>query len=141
MVDGYPTFKPHVFKNPDGLSPEESLMQYVPGGGSWATVSDGRYLEQYNPPEPAGYTVTERVAPYVDMSRMLPPVQFTQEEQRTLTPIMMDLTTFVEENVNNFILGRKPLSEFPKFQQDLKKMQVEKVISIYQDAYDRFMSY
>lgn len=141
MINGYPTFKPHVFNNPDGLSPEESLLTYVPGGGSWATVSDGRYLEQYNPPEPPGYTVTERVAPYVNMSRMLPPVQFTQEEQRILTPIMMDLTTFVEENVNNFILGRKPLSEFPKFQQDLKKMQIEKVISIYQDAYNRFMSY
>lgn len=141
MVDGYPKFKPHVFDNPDGLSPEESLLQYVPGGGSWATVSDGRYLEQYNPPEPAGYTVAERVAPYVNMSRMLPPVQFTPEEQRELAPIMMDLTTFVEENVNNFILGRRPLSEFGKFQESLKKMQVEKVLSIYQDAYDRFMSY
>lgn len=141
LVDGYPKYRDHVFNNPDGLTPEESLLLHVPGGGSWATISDGRYLEQYNPPEPAGFTVAERVAPYVDMSRMLPPVQFTPEEQRVLTPIMMDLTTFVEENVNNFILGRRSLQDFPKFQQELQRMQVEKVISIYQDAYNRFMSY
>lgn len=140
MVDGYPVFKDHVFNNPDGLSREESLLQYVPGGGSFATVEDYRYLEQYNPPDPGGDTVAEKVAPFVDMSRLLPPVQFTADEQRILRPIMADLDTFVLENVNNFILGRRPLSQFDNFKQTLERMQLNRVLEIYQAAYDRFMA-
>lgn len=140
MVDGYPTYKSFVMNNPEGLSREQSLLLHVPGGGSWPTVSDGRYLEQYNPPEPAGHTVAEKVGPYVNMSRMLPPVSFTAEESRVLTPLMADINTFVEENLNSFVMGRRPLNQYKSYQEQLKRMQIEKVLDIYQAAYERFMA-
>ena len=67
----------------------------------------------------------------------LPTVTLTEAEIEEANAIKTDLDTFVDENRLNFILGTRSLDEFEKYQEEMKEMGVEKLIKIYQAAYDR----
>jgi putative aldouronate transport system substrate-binding protein len=60
------------------------------------------------------------------------------EEQERLKAIQSDLATLLEENINKFILGLKPVSEYDRFVDDAKRLNIEEGIKIYQTAYDRY---
>jgi putative aldouronate transport system substrate-binding protein len=136
LVDGNPKFKDLIFNNPNGLSATESLLSYTIGGGSWSTVTDPRYAAQYDIPKAA--EAKAKVAPFVDRSKKLPPLQLLPEENDIVVPLMADINTFLEETTNAFVMGRKPSSEFEDFQNTLIQLKIDQVLEVYQKAYDRY---
>lgn len=137
MVNGQPVFKDVVLNNPNGLSRVESLLTYTIGGGSWATVEDPRYNEQYASKK--AMDERKKVVPYVDMNKMLPPLGFLKEEQDIITPVMADVNPYKDEKENAIIMGKIPLSKYDEeFLEGIKKLKMEKVVEIYQKAYDRY---
>ncbi len=62
----------------------------------------------------------------------------TSEENQEYAKIMADITSYVEENTNNFITGVRPLSEFDDYLAQLEKLDIKRAIEIYQAALDRY---
>lgn len=66
-------------------------------------------------------------------------VSFTQEEQDFISEIMTPVNTYVDEELMNFITGKKNMeSDWDAFQETLKDMGYEEVLQMYRDYYNAF---
>lgn len=73
-----------------------------------------------------------------DFSRHLPlTMKLTPEEQAEIQSIMADIETYYWENVNKYIMGLEPLSNWDKVIEQMKNMNIDRAIKLYQDALDR----
>ncbi len=136
MVDGYPTYKEIITKNPEGLSMSVALAKYVPVGWSGPVIQAKEYAEQYTSmPEQK-----EAVENWKKGSneRVIPPVTPTQEESSEYASIMNDIGTYKSEMINKFIMGEEPLSNFDEFVKTIESMGIERAIEIKQAALERF---
>jgi len=138
VVDGQPKFKQEVTNPADGTSNTEVLLNHTVGGGQWATVEDPRYSLQIR--EASGQTNNpqELYGPFNKFEYKMPPLQLLPEENDIVVPIMADVTTYVNETINAFIMGKKPIADYDKFIAQLKSMKFEQALEQYQKAYDRF---
>ncbi|WNQ12290.1 extracellular solute-binding protein [Paenibacillus aurantius] len=78
----------------------------------------------------------EKILPYAKVP--YPNVFLTSAEQSEVNSILSDLNTYVEQMEAKFVTGQEPLSGWDKFTAQLKKMGSDKIVKIYQDAYDRW---
>ncbi|MDF2714395.1 MAG: transporter substrate-binding protein [Paenibacillus sp.] len=132
-----PHYSDSLLHPANGNTNTQELLLHTIGGGSWATVSDPDGGKQMRVANGQDTNPLEIYAPYVDLNKKLPPLQFLQKESDIVNPLMADIKTYVEEQTNAFIQG-KPLADVDAFQAQLKKMNIEKVLEQYQIAYDRF---
>jgi hypothetical protein len=66
-----------------------------------------------------------------------PIVVFTQDEIDQLVSLRTALNTFVQENVQQFINGVKPLSQWADFTAGCKRLGSDKLVALFNAAYDR----
>ncbi len=59
------------------------------------------------------------------------------EESQKISELSTSLSTFVSENLQKFIIGQRPLSEWDSFQEELSKMPIDEILSIYENAYNK----
>jgi len=64
-------------------------------------------------------------------------VSLSTEDEQKLADYNTSLVTFVEENIQKFVIGQRPLSEWDKFQAELSELPVDEVLAIYEAAYER----
>ena len=70
-----------------------------------------------------------------------PAVYSTEEEASVISMYLVDLTTYVDERAVAFIRGYASIEdEFDSYLNTLKSMQVEELIKVKQDQYDRYAS-
>ena len=62
---------------------------------------------------------------------------FTNEEQDKLATLQANTLTVFNSNIDRFITGDRPISEFDAFVEELKAQGAEEMEKIYNDAYDR----
>lgn len=77
-----------------------------------------------------------KLMPYAKVA--LPNMYFTVEEQERINILETDIKKYTSENAAKFITGDMPLSSYSKFVETLKKMNVDELIKLYQQAYDRW---
>ncbi|MNW04523.1 hypothetical protein D3C71_2006250 [compost metagenome] len=65
-------------------------------------------------------------------------IRFTEDESRLRASVLTPITTYLNEMMTKFIVGKTPLSEFDKFQQTIKTMGIDQVLKIYEDSYARY---
>ncbi|NHN28790.1 extracellular solute-binding protein [Paenibacillus agricola] len=70
--------------------------------------------------------------------KKVPALHFTQEELNEVQTLQRDINTYVDENMNAFIRGKKPFTEYDAFQQGLKKIGSDKLGELYSKAYGRY---
>ena len=69
----------------------------------------------------------------------VPALKFTDEEKSTITSVYEgEIKTYLDESLDAFITGKKPLSEFEDFVAQMKKMGIEDILKIYNDAFQRY---
>ena len=73
-----------------------------------------------------------------DASGIMPQLSFTEEEQDAITRTMAQVDTYVLEAINKTITGGKSADEFGEVQNKLRQFGIDKVLEIYNDAYDRY---
>lgn len=132
MVDGKPKFTELLTKNPDGLDFWTVCNKHK--------LDVGPYLRDYKAiPEFTQIDLdcmdkwTRAKTDYV-----IPPVNLTPEESETYSNVMDDIDTYRDEMVLKFITGKEPLSKYDTYVEQLKKMGIEEVVKIYQDALERY---
>ncbi|MEK4356508.1 ABC transporter substrate-binding protein [Paenibacillus sp. FSL M7-1455] len=69
-----------------------------------------------------------------------PNVYLTNEEQSEATALLSDLNTYVQQMEAKFVTGQEPLSNWDKYVAQLKKMGADRIVELYQGAYDRWNS-
>jgi putative aldouronate transport system substrate-binding protein len=130
MVNGEYVFTPEFLKNADGYRTNrgysvEALPGYqLDGGknlGNCKTVNDISYALYDN----------YLLMPSIVFSYKLP------EENEVLQAYSADLNTYFLENIDAFIMGTRPLSDWDKYISDMKKMGLAEVIAVYQTNADR----
>ena len=82
----------------------------------------------------------ERWVAEFDVSRMLPDISLTAEEQEDINDTLVDLNTYINIQLDKLVNGQTPLDEIPAIQQKLHDMGIDHVLEVYQAAYERFMS-
>ncbi len=74
-----------------------------------------------------------------DKSGILPALTFTAEETEEMTDWMADIKTYMEENYAGLVNGAIAIDQIPEIQNKLKSMHIERILEIYQAAYERYL--
>lgn len=136
MEDGYPKLTDYILNNPDGKDKTEMIgMNIGVQESTFPALQDWRYYEQTLSPWSVDAINTWAE---VDKSGVMPPVNLTSEESAEVTQIMSQVNTFVLENINKIVIGQLDISELDSIRERVKGMGIEKVLSIYNDAYTRY---
>ena len=138
MVDNYPTYTDIILKNPDGLAVGAAMGQYIRANQMGPFVQDKEYIEQY-------YAIPQQqealdIWGNSDMkSYQLPQITFTSEESSEIASIKNNVKTYVDESTIKFITGIDDLSKYDEYVSNLKSFGADRMLEIYQAAYDRYM--
>jgi len=136
MVNGVPTYSDTVMKNPDKLTVAQAMTKYARGNTSGPFLQDKGYIQQY-------YELQQQKdalkawADHDKVNNLIPLITPTDAESSDFAKIMNDIMTYVQEMQYKMIMGTEPISNFDKFQDQLKKMNIDKAIQIRQAELDR----
>jgi putative aldouronate transport system substrate-binding protein len=131
-----------VFKKDEKLSMSENVDRYItPGqpvrfpilrhmdaineGDKWLELKANESDKKYNPYIIPIYPKT---------------VRFTKEQKDQMTVPENDINTYVTQMIAKFATGEEPLSNWDTYVDTVKKMGVDKLIKIRQEAYDKWKS-
>ncbi|MBE6964953.1 MAG: extracellular solute-binding protein [Ruminococcaceae bacterium] len=60
------------------------------------------------------------------------------DDAQKISDLSTSLGTFVSENIQKFVLGQRPLSEWDKFQEELSGLPINDVLAVYEAAYQSY---
>lgn len=129
-----------IMHNSEGKDPVAALVPYaIPIWGFSGTVMlDDAYdkiSRSYDEQKEAASLWRE-----ADTSLLLPPLAFTAEESEVISNVWNDVHTCTQEYFAKVILGSASTDNFDTYVSQLKTMGVDKVVEVYQAAYDRYMN-
>jgi putative aldouronate transport system substrate-binding protein len=134
MKDGVPTYTDKVTTDPK-LDILGYLNTYVGFVSGWPSSQPAEhYLATLSDEGKKGNALAVQYAG----KKKVPALHFTAEELTEVQTLQRDINTYIDENMNNFIRGKKPFSEYDAFQQGLKKIGSDKLAELYGKAYARF---
>ena len=136
MKDGYPKYTDLITHNSEGLNMATAMCRYMASSYCGPFVQDKRYYEQYLQYDEQKEAV--KAWGEHDAVLKLPPLTFTEEESSFISAKTTEIDTYVKEGILKFIMGQTPISEYDNFVSNIKKMGVDDVLKVYQDAYDRY---
>ena len=143
LEDGKAKIAPKMYEEfPD--TPKDSLAtavyKYAGGGLCFDLYRDESFMEECADPlfveqaERIGEGVEAGTIQYMQDDMIM---LFTKEEQDQLATLQANTLTVFNSNIDKFITGDRPLSEFENFVQELKDQGAEEMEKIYNDAYNR----
>lgn len=128
-----------TFVAPDGVNPEEYRAKLTPDvGGQLPLIKERDFDSKRDNGKGLDLNkmVDEKLNPYA--KREYPDVYFTSEEQKRLNVVKTDIKTYVEQMEAKFIVGQEPFTKWDDYVNTIKKMGLDEMLKIYQDAYDRW---
>lgn len=139
MVDGVPTFTEKITNSEYTLG--DALGLYTGVGGYGLGVQRLEFVRQKNAPESVAavdiwYGGNEEATRHIYPTA----VTMTPEETTESSTIRNALNTYVKEMALKFLTGEESLDQFDSFINTLNDMGLERMIAIYQAAYDRFQN-
>ena len=69
---------------------------------------------------------------------ILPPVTPSKEKADELARILNDVTTYSDETMLKYIMGIEPISSYPKYIAEIKKMGIDRAVAIMQESLDNY---
>jgi len=132
VVNGQPVFKKEALAD-TGLMGRSTLS-----GAYGPFVQDKRFMEQKSAASINGLDSLNTWA-NAENKKQMPRVTLTPDEGNEYASIMNDINTFVNEQVDKFVMGIEPMDKFDGFIATMKDMGIERAIVIQQAAYDRYL--
>lgn len=137
MVDDYPTYSEYIMNNPDGLSKQKAMSEYILAFNNGPFVQDKRYLEQYaDLPEQK-----EAMEIWMDNDAAeykLPRISINADSISEYSSLLSDLQTYRDEMTIKFIRGTESLDNYDKYLETLESMGVSRIREIVQNAVDEY---
>jgi putative aldouronate transport system substrate-binding protein len=129
----HPEYTDLILNNPDGVDTNTAADKYK-----------GPYVAQLR--NPLSYELSEAVYAAMEIwskpgkDYKLPPLSVTTEEAQTAADYMSQIETYKDEMIMKFIIGLEPLENFDKYVEQIKSMNIDKVIAARQAQLDRFLN-
>lgn len=135
--EGY-KFTEKITKNPDGKSPIEAVTPYALTQYPCVMMRSDAYIELNTafPEQKAAMELWNQA----DLSRIMPTLTISPEEQSEITKVMDDIYTYRQEWVNKLVMGVEPISKWDEVADKIRGMGIDKAIAVYQTAYDRYVN-
>ncbi|MDD6034106.1 MAG: hypothetical protein PUC47_11640 [Oscillospiraceae bacterium] len=138
IVDGKPTFVDSIMNPEEGKSRVQASVVYAQPIYGFAKVMDydAQAQIQYEIPEQ-----NESIENWLTQDTALmihPNMTLTSEESSEYSSIFNEIKTYVDEMTLKYILGTESMDTFDQYIKNLENMGVQRMIEIYQGAYDRF---
>lgn len=137
MVDNYPTYSDYIMNNPNGLTKQKAMAEYLLAFGNGPFVQDKKYLEQYAdlPEQQAAMEIwmDNDAAKY-----KLPRISISEDSISEYSSLLSDLKTYRDEMTIKFVRGTESLDGFDKYLETLDVMGVSRVQEIVQVAVDEY---
>jgi putative aldouronate transport system substrate-binding protein len=135
LVNGTPRYTDFIVKNP-ALSPMDALRSI---GGSPSIfvhdLKDAYLAKAVDNPKLA--QVYNALGAY--LVPPTPDVMALEQESKDLTKLLADIDTYRKEMVMKFITGEAPLAGFAAYVKTLNGMGLDKVVTIKQAQYNRYL--
>ncbi|MCL2833564.1 MAG: hypothetical protein FWD78_10380 [Treponema sp.] len=131
MTPNGPQYTDLVLHSPDGLTYDVVMTRYglITTGGPFIQNELHMYTSMsYNNVIQICYDMLNNC----DLSWRLPPLPLSSDSARRVNDVFPDIKTYVDENVDLFIMGTRPMSQYDDFVRDIKNMGIDKVIPEYQ---------
>ena len=123
---------------PAGTSEGERRQKVAPGGPKANTAENFTSVVAPEPRAAARQkTVTENYKPFAGNDGY-PPVALSNEELQQIGTIQADVTSLVKQNTAKWIVSGGIDQEWYGYVTQLKNVGIDKMIEVYQAAYDRF---
>ena len=138
-VDGQPKLNDLVLNNPDGLP--VIMTEYVYTNNEASDVPGRLYMAKNlaNYDEKALEARQLWLDSYGASDWVIPrAVTLNTEEQEIYNSIFGDILTYFQEMNLSFVTGEKSLDEFDAYRDKLVSLGMDKVVELYQAAYDRY---
>ena len=127
-----------VTNNPNGLSPEEVMRQYLLRDTAMVWDWEMQSLMYQDERQQKGWSVW---TDHTDFDYVMPDeMTMTADENDEFSKIMGDVETYVNEMSAKFIMGIAPLDDYDKFIKTLESMKVGRATEIQQAALDRYLA-
>ena len=125
-----------VTEDPDGLA--NALPKYTTASGINVGIQLTEFVQDKN--HPTGVAAVDAwVANQEASKHYYPLVSFTDDEAKEKTNLETAISTYVQESSMKFLIGDMDIeTDYDEFINTLKSMQIERLIEIYQTAYDRY---
>lgn len=137
--DGSLEYLDHIKNNPDGLTLDQVLTDYVSWmGGSYPGYVNIKWFKG-SESLPEAVEAGEKARPH-QVEELWYNFNYTEEETEFMSTIGSDIHTYINEMEAKFINGSVPFSEWDNYVEDVKRMGVDQYMEIYQAAYDRYAS-
>ena len=134
-VDGIPTLNETVTDAPEGM--RDALLIYCSNDTICCVIDNNAVT--------SGYSTFDKEAPAIwaegtDDAYIIPStVSLSAEETTEAMNIYSDIQTVCLESIAKFINGDKSMDEFDAFVENIKALNIDGYLEIYQGAYDRAM--
>ncbi|RKN85179.1 extracellular solute-binding protein [Paenibacillus ginsengarvi] len=128
-----------TFVSPEGVNAEEYRGKLTPDvGGQLPLIKERDFDSKRDNGKAPDYNkmVLDKLDPFA--KRDYPDVYFSNEEQKRLNVVKTDIKTYVDQMEAKFIVGQEPLTKWDDYVNTIKKMGLDEMLKIYQDAYDRW---
>lgn len=139
IVDGVPKLTDLVMNNTSGYNQEEAIARYALGPINFPYARHIEFYRQVNLDTPQKEMIQTNWKTGTD-EILMAPITLNTEESGQYANLMADIKTYVDEMTLKFIIGQEPLENFDKFVSTIQGMNIEKAISIQQQATDRYMA-
>ena len=137
VIDDYPYFTDYVKNNPDGLPFAQALSQYDYSPANGPFLANGDYsIQTYSDAQKNALKVwsDNDCGDHYVATVIGPAPEYADE----YSFIKSEVDTYVSENFALFITGERSLDEFDAYLDTLKSMNVDRMVEIYQAAFDAF---
>lgn len=135
--DGEVEFTDLVINNDLGVSPTLYMRTFTIAGFGWGRTIQSRnwcFYEDYAA-EAVNFWTEHNDGAYA-----LPTLSFTTEESERIAQFSADVCTYVAERIPQYITGDLAFDTWDAFVQELEQFNLSELVSIYQAAYDRYLS-
>ncbi|MEA4889541.1 MAG: hypothetical protein VB070_08790 [Clostridiaceae bacterium] len=137
MVNGVPTYTDLLTKDPEGIN--MALSKYVGTVGTGLAMQAENMVRQKNAPASVAAVDTWTGQKNELFDHMYPAgVSLTTGESTEVSSLAAAIDTYASEMALKFFTGEESLNNFDQFVETLKGMNLERMLEIYQAAYDRF---
>ncbi|MGC5772103.1 extracellular solute-binding protein [Paenibacillus pabuli] len=127
LKDGIPFYKEDFLNSGN----QAKITPYA-GGGAPHLISE-EVASYINPPQVQ--EAQKKLDPYLPIIRYSSPM-FDEETARKVEILRNDIDKYYEEQSTKFIVGSLSFDQWNEFQDTLKKMKIDDLEKLYQDAYD-----
>jgi len=137
MVDGEPMLTDMIINSEKGIS--QALTHYCRGSYSGPFVGDSRLTMQMQSKPVQAFEAIQTWNNNVDVvTHSLPPISFTEEEQKELAKLTSEFGTYSAEMILKFIVGIEPLEKYDEYLAQMEKFNIARALEIYDQALSRY---